>query len=314
MDPLGSFRDSAYRATQQAGDFAAAANTIPDELKRIVQEALDYNKDIIGLRESAKTKYFEAPATGNVRFGVDKFTQGDQAGQENPNFIFNPFERNKAIQDFIGGEEVPFNVYNSLLGMREGTTADTIKAGTNAFNAKATAAQNAATLATQVYKDALTEFKTMEDLRQGQESLDIQRISANKGSGGKDINAFDRLDYKSVLTKSIQDQLVAMQSKGTPITSKVIDSLLQQAYPDFRSIGVGDDEIRLIKSGFQDFITPSVSNTGGNKKPFIGGILGKLTEPGLANRGGLVGAYAPKVGSFIQRGVSNVNDFIQKNK
>ncbi len=174
-------RSNAASLGKTAADYAASAMTIPDQLKKSVQEALDYNKDVIGMRSTALADYQSAPAQANAKFGVQQFGTGPQAGQVNPDFIFNPFERNSAIQTFINNQGIPFNVANTLLGMRQGTVADTVDAGTRAFNSQATAAQAAALAARQTYEDVLNEYKTTTELNQSQ-----QRINQTGSANGLD--------------------------------------------------------------------------------------------------------------------------------
>lgn len=165
-----------------AGEFASSSQTIPDQLKQTVQEALDYNKDVISMRSSALGDYLAAPAQAESKFGVETFEAGPQAGQQNTNYIFNPFERNEAIANYIRNQEIPFLTANTLLGFREGQTADIIDAGTRSFNAQATAAKYASEAARQAYEDALNEFKTGEELRlksqDGSSGLDLATILA----------------------------------------------------------------------------------------------------------------------------------------
>lgn len=164
-------RSNAAKLGATAADYASAAYTIPDQLKKTVQEALDYNKDIVGMRSKALADYQASPAQANTKFGVQQFSAGPQAGQTNPDFIFNPFERNSTIQNYISNQSIPFSIANTLLGMREGTSADIINAGTHAFNSQATAAQAAANAARQTYEDVLNEYKTTTELNQAQQKI-----------------------------------------------------------------------------------------------------------------------------------------------
>lgn len=164
-DFVKNARATSEQRSGVAADFASGSSTISDQLKKVVQEALDYNKDVIDMRSSSLADYLAAPAQGESRFGVETFTGGEQAGQANPNFIFNPFERNATIANYVRDQQIPFLTANTLLGFREGQTADIINAGTNAYNAQATAADKSATAARQAYVDALNEFKTGEDIR-----------------------------------------------------------------------------------------------------------------------------------------------------
>lgn len=174
-------RSNAAKLGSTAADFAAGAQTIPDQLKKAVNEALNYNADILAPRASALSDYLASPAQANAKFGVQQFTTGPQAGQANPDYIFNPFERNSAIQTYITNQLTPFTMFNSLLGARQGSTADIINAGTNSFNAQAVAAQKAAEAAQQAYKDVFNEYVTNTQLGQEQQKIN-QSGSANNMS------------------------------------------------------------------------------------------------------------------------------------
>lgn len=178
-------RSEAAKLGNIASDYAASEFTIPDQLRKTVQEALDYNKDVVGMRSKGLADYIAAPAQANAKFGVQQFGSGPQAGQANPDFIFNPFERNSAIISYIANQSIPFSFANTLLGMREGTAADTINAGTRAFQSQSTAAQAAAAAARQTYQDVLNEFVTKTQLDQEQQRINI----SGRNSGGSDFSA-----------------------------------------------------------------------------------------------------------------------------
>lgn len=182
-------RSEAGRLGSIASDYASSEYTIPDQLRKTVQEALDYNKDVIGMRSTALADYFAAPSQANAKFGVQQFGTGPQAGQQNPDFIFNPFERNAAIQGFVNNQSIPFNTANALLGMREGTIADTIDAGTRAFQSQSSAAQQRAQAARQNYADVLGEFKTVEDMKLEKRRLDIEELKAKQANSGSDLSS-----------------------------------------------------------------------------------------------------------------------------
>lgn len=185
LDPqVTAARTAANQAQSRVADFASKSFTIGDELKQAVQEALDYNKDVIGLRSSALSTYLKSPSDAASKFGVETFETGEQAGQRNQDFIFNPFERNKAINDFISNQEVPFMNWNTILGMREGTIGEMVEKGTNAFKAQAAATQAAAAAAQQTYSNVLNEFLKGQELAQQNRALDIQEYSARKSGGG----------------------------------------------------------------------------------------------------------------------------------
>lgn len=223
-------RSEAARLGKVASDYAASEYTIPDQLKKTVQEALNYNKDVIGMRSTALADYMSAPAVANKKFGVQTFSAGEQAGQTNPDFIFNPFERNAAIQSYIGNQSIPFSTANALLGMREGTIADTVNAGTRAFQAQSAASQAAAQAARQTYQDVLGEFGTVEDIKlkqqqlaQEQQKIDLERYKAEKAGGGTGASIEELL---ALLTQADQ---------GTVDTSGLENFVEEEAAPSQQS-------------------------------------------------------------------------------
>ena len=196
-DYVQAARSDAGKLGKVAADYAASSFTIPDELKKVVQEALDYNKDVIGMRSQAFNDWSKSPADANVKFGVDKFTAGPQAGQANPDFIFNPFERNKAISDYVSNSQVPFMTANTLLGLREGSTSDIINAGTRSFQAQSAAAEAAANAAQKTYEDALTEFKTLEDIKYKNKALaqdrELELMRINKSGTDNSLSGLNAI-------------------------------------------------------------------------------------------------------------------------
>lgn len=217
-------RSEAGRLGKIASDYAASSFTIPDQLRKTVQEALDYNKDVIQMRSTALADYMVAPDQANAKFGVQKFESGDKAGQANPDYIFNPFERNSAIQSFIGNQSVPFSFANTLLGMREGTIDRTVDAGTRAFQAQVAATQAAAEAARQTYNDVLSEFTTKTQLQQEQERIEIAKLEANKkaSSGSGDYSGlFSNLFGASQLPSMIDLSAAIEQDKPKRQAPKV---------------------------------------------------------------------------------------------
>src|SRR3990167_7623327 len=180
MNPLPDFVTQARQAAQQsasmAGNFASRAFTIPDEIRRYAQEALDYNKDLIGLRSGAFKDFITSPEVATEKFGVQNLSQ-DQGGGTNPNFVFNPFTRNRLISDFVGNQQLPFNLYNSLLGQREGDIGSLVEKGTRSFQAASAAEEAKTKIAQDAYSNILKEFQLSEDTRLKEKEL---AISASK--------------------------------------------------------------------------------------------------------------------------------------
>src|SRR3990167_589240 len=166
MNPLPDFVTQARQAAQQsasmAGNFASRAFTIPDEIRRYAQEAIDYNKDLIGLRSGAFKDFITSPEVATEKFGVQNLSQ-DQGGGTNPNFVFN--------------QQLPFNLYNSLLGQREGDIGSLVEKGTRSFQAASAAEEAKTKIAQDAYSNILKEFQLSEDTRLKEKEL---AISASK--------------------------------------------------------------------------------------------------------------------------------------
>lgn len=234
MDPqVTAARLAADKAQSRVADFASKSFTIGDELKQAVQEALDYNKDVIGLRSTALSGYLKSPSDAAAKFGVETFETGDKAGQRNEDFIFNPFERNKAINDFISHEEIPFMNWNTVLGMREGTIGEMVEKGTNAFKAQAAATQAAAAAAQQTYSNVLNEFMKGQELSQQNRALDIQEMSARKSGGGGSKGLSDADLYEMSKAKNIAYGAIASvigKENGPQNEAELKASIYNQGY------------------------------------------------------------------------------------
>lgn len=174
-DFISGTRQDYIEAQDYANQYAAMAHTIPDELRKAVDEATGYNKEFIEMRSSALADYWSAPDVGEARFGAEFLPSGER----NPDYIWNPFYRNAAIKEFTNSAFVPFNVFDSLYNIASGSATDLVNSLTNRFNAEATAAQNAAQAARQTYVDTLNEFQITEDIR-----LREAQIAKSGGSGG----------------------------------------------------------------------------------------------------------------------------------
>lgn len=305
-------RTAAESAGKTASDLGAGAYTIEDELRKTVQEALDYNKDIIGMRSSALGDYLAAPAEGRKKFGVENFSVGDQAGQANPDYIWNPFERNSAIADYTKNQEIPFLTANTLLGQREGTIADTVKAGTGAYQAKTAAAAAAAEAANNTYQNVLNEFSKLTELNQNQQQIDISR--ANSGAGAK----VNKLDQNAQLTQSLQNVIgkvddAIKKNKGY-VTKDEIKSFWNVEMPLLQNLGIDDNSILTYINATlagDEVVDQKPADGLERLSSFLGGILNKggsnkVTSP--------IPDFSGVTGSNLSRGVSNVNTFLDQFK
>lgn len=137
----------------------AGTSSVTQQIKQKVQEAFNYNKDIVEPLNQATTQYLAAPATARERY------------QD----IFNPFTREKLVSQYTANEALPMLNYSSLLGQRMGSTSDIVSSGVGAYQADVGAKQAAAENARQLYGDLMNEYQLYKP--------------AAGGSGGSDLSS-----------------------------------------------------------------------------------------------------------------------------
>lgn len=130
---------TAADALSSVSEYQSAAALLPAKLKQALLEKVNYNQDIIEQQSKAMANYFAAPSAAREEY----------AG------IWDPFAREKLVAQAQANAYAPYATLTGVLGQRMGTLSDIISAGTGAFNAAVTSAQNKSTLARQRYQDLL---------------------------------------------------------------------------------------------------------------------------------------------------------------
>lgn len=327
-DFVQSSREKAQSSSDVAGQFAQASLTIPDQLNSVINDAIKQNQGIFDIRSTALSNFLSSPERAEAKFGVDKFSTGDQAGQENPNYIFNPFERNKAISEFISTEQIPFTTANSLAGQVVGSGEKIIDAGTRSFQAHQAAAQAAAQSSRQVYEDTLNEFLQGNNVRMGNEQLALQKeqLSLQK-SQAEAGNKFDPYDQNAELNNAVAIVTATLDQKkaaGETITPELIDSLYAAMEPQLARIGMSPDELNFWKEMSKNDYIESTADSGPGLFGQLGSFFqggeprGSVTDPLATQGGGLPrGLVAPSdfqgAQSNLGKGTGVVNNFLQKN-
>ena len=323
-------RGTAQETAGFASDFASRAATIPDEMKRAVNEAIGYNKEFVEMRQTALSDYFSAPDVAGAKFGTEFLP----SGEANPDFIFNPFRRNEAISQYVNTEFTPFSTYNYILGLAEGSAADIMEAGTRSFNAQAIAAQAASDSARTHYTDVLNEFRVSEDIRLREMEI------ARRGTGGGLSTAQSLATIRQSLT-NVAENLMGRRKRNLETSGEEYlgtDEIEQEFEMERRYLqeaGLSDAEINreMAKWMNQDDVISSFSQMEGGKvvegvrevEQPSGGVrefpsyeyqprgytpprnwLQKVSD--TIFRGGGTPTVAP-TSSNLQRGVSNVDSF-----
>lgn len=164
-------RTRAQQSTASYGEAAAGEPTISDVLKQKITEAYQANQDIVKPLDVATQDYLGAP----------------QAGREQYQNIFNPFQRENLVSQYIGTKALPMLSLSNILGNRMGRIEDTIGAGTNAYKADVLAKQAQAGLDQDLYDKLLSEFTTTEQLKGQAEERQIsrERLEFDKTQGGE---------------------------------------------------------------------------------------------------------------------------------
>jgi hypothetical protein len=146
---IESARTTAQTAQQALGELTAGGYTIGDELKKRIQEAYDYNKDIVGPLDTATLGYTGAPTEARNIF----------SNPESERYVFNPFQQEQLVSQYTQGKALPMLTLGNVLGQRMGRISDTIGAGTNAYNAQTARQQGTYNAAQQNYQNLLSEYQ-----------------------------------------------------------------------------------------------------------------------------------------------------------
>lgn len=176
-------RNKADASARLASEYSSGANTVSQVLKDRLNEAYDYNADIVKPLDEATASYLTAPS----------------AGREKYQDIFNPFQREKLVSQYTSNKSLPMLTLSNLLGTRQGTIADTITAGTGAYNAQAKSATDAAALDRQAYQDLATELQQEfeNNIKLQQLELDRQKSNNSEGLSISDILAIAKYGQPS---------------------------------------------------------------------------------------------------------------------
>lgn len=142
-------RTTAQTAGSALGELTAGGYTIGDELKKRVQEAYDYNKDIIGPLDTATLAYTGAPTEARSIFS-------DPTSER---YVFNPFQQEQLVSQYTQGKALPMLALGSILGQRMGRIEDLIGAGTRAYQANTARAQSDFDVKQQLYQNLLNEYQ-----------------------------------------------------------------------------------------------------------------------------------------------------------
>jgi hypothetical protein len=160
-DYLTQAAQGAQTAQQSASQLGSYAGSIPDALKKAVQNAYKDNQDVLTQLDTATADYLQSPSEARVKF-------------QN---IWNPFQRESLVSQYTSNQAIPMLSYSGIYGQRMGRAGDLINAGVGAYQADVAAKQAAAELAQQTYENALTQYQLEEDRRRweaeqaGQQSL-----------------------------------------------------------------------------------------------------------------------------------------------
>lgn len=177
----------AKSAADEAGNYYSGlvgeSGNLPSKLKEALGKKLDYNKDLITQKNTAMGDYFAAPATAR-----DKYQN-----------IWNPFEREKLVQQDKSQAMSKWGTFEDLIGQRMGQVSDIVGEGIQGWQSVVQAAQAAYQQAQQNYQNVLSEYmsaaglQSQADERAMQQSQFDQNLSWDKekfaktprgGSGG----------------------------------------------------------------------------------------------------------------------------------
>lgn len=338
-ETVTSARDRANKLSGSANEFAVRAGTIGGELEKAVNEALNYNKDIIDLRSTALSDYLAAPQTAEAKFGSQQLP----TGEDNPDFIFDPFQREAAVARDVQTKEVPFLNYNALLSTRMGSASDIIDSAKEAFAANALAVQGEAEQSQNVYGQLLNEFLQTEDLslkkrsqrvgeeqfnktfdlqekqfaadekyRAAQLSIERARLAASGGGSPKPEDKAAAGVGAIGLAQDLIDQMrqtKTVDGKIQPFTSADVDGVMNAIIPGLKATGYTDAELTNFRSTIMQLMGVSGQAPTGAAAPTSNqSIFSKINQSFNAGKGS-----TPTLPG-LDKGRTATNAFIQSIK
>lgn len=309
-------RETAQGAGQVASDFATSAITIPDRLSKVMDDVILANKDLYDIRSSSLANFLASPEKGEAKFGVQQFGTGPQAGEENPDFIWNPFERNAAIASYTATEQIPFLTSNALLGNVVGSGTKIIDSETRQFQARAAATAAAAEAARTAYSDVLNEYLSGQDLRIKNEQLDIQKkeLALKQAASGRESKADPYKQNEALvgIVAQAQATLAAKQQNGT-VTTADVDAVFNALAPQFERIGIPASEVDFWKQQAYTEYVPTDSGSGSNFFQKAGQVISDYFLPSEADKQAIIDKYGVKdqqTGSFLKNANSTLQNFL----
>lgn len=232
-----------------AGQYSAAEPSISDVLRQKVQQAYADNQDIIGELDAAQGSYLAAPQTARAQYED----------------IFNPFQREALVSQYIQNEALPMLSYSSIYGNRLGRIDDLIGAGTRGYQAEVAARQNEAQLANQSYQNLLNEYQITQALEAQQAAASQPQTQIVEANGRRYLLTYD--NQGNVINQ--QDLGASGSGSGG---SSAIDSLLSGILLANLTGGGNPYEIERIDdsptqanlptstSNWQSILGPNISN------------------------------------------------------
>ena len=198
-DYVTEAQEKSESASTRAASMAAGEASVADLIKEKALKAYSDNQDIIGKLDTAQSAYLTSP----------------QAGREKYQDIWNPFQRENLVSQYVQNTALPMLSLSSILGQRFGRFDDLVGAGTRAYQAESGVAQNAADLASQSYQNVLKQYQLEEDTRRWEREMGLKETEANQPSLLESL-----LEYMKTQpgkeTKESSPLYTPMEGEGTP--------------------------------------------------------------------------------------------------
>ena len=157
-------RTGAQTLAQKAGELTSGQYTVGDVLKQKALDAYGASQDIVKPLDVATQEYLTAPQVAREKYAD----------------VFDPFARERLTAQYTGQQALPMLSLASILGQRFGRVEDVIGAGTRAYQAQTSAAQQAAQLGRQSYTDLLSEYQLIQQLAQQQWQRQQDELEAQR--------------------------------------------------------------------------------------------------------------------------------------
>jgi len=219
---VAPLREKARALRERALQYTVTGATLPDELKRAIQEKIEYARPVREKQAEALAAYVAAPARAREKYGTPEL----------PTFVFNPFARERLVAEERAQALAPYALYSGLLGTIRGGIGEAVGAGQRAWQAASQYASGLAQMAQDEYARALeqawreTELAARMQMQQQQLATQLAIAKMRRGGGGIGLSGI--LSLAKFLQPTATEEMAAINAKSGLRAAQQIRDVLER--------------------------------------------------------------------------------------